>query len=442
MPVIEQVAEKPCMSEKIVLDGHLTKMASEARLSRLPSFKKWGSRCSRKAHCSSSVTDSPDLKKSLESQPESVTASIAVQTDAPAFTSDTGYPTEAESKALGNSSSKLDTAESARAAETKPAASEVHEVAEQSGSLRTLIAVLATVQADARAEVEALRAKNAALQQQMSEKEKEHQKQVSGLLEDSKKHREECRRSEKERERFHYVLACNGQEGSVPRSVLASAPESLLYKMYSGDWDYARDDQGRALITCHPQRWAAVLEHLATGAVPAERDPLLLAQARHWNLQRLVEGLEALDPGVTVTNDADLRGFKVRCTFVSVMEKLSGGKEDPRFVFRGPQERWWGVKITKKGVALGSLIPMNFFSPKVEDLKGIRLKFMNVRLLLRSEDLVWKSAPIDFPHGLESFVGFSWGIRGYGLEQLLSEPLARAPDSLVIEVEVHYEDQT
>ncbi|GAQ84015.1 hypothetical protein KFL_001730090 [Klebsormidium nitens] len=100
---------------------------------------------------------------------------------------------------------------------------------------------------------------------------------------------------------FSFVLAGTGQSGSVPRSYLESEPESLLNKMYNGEWDYARDEQGRALVNCHPERWAAILEHLATGTAPTERDQRLLDQARHWNLKRLVHALEALTPGVTVT---------------------------------------------------------------------------------------------------------------------------------------------
>ncbi|GAQ83824.1 hypothetical protein KFL_001630210 [Klebsormidium nitens] len=112
-------------------------------------------------------------------------------------------------------------------------------------------------------------------------------------------------RREEERARFHYVLAPNGQTGSISRTVLASAPDSLLYKMYCGDWEYPRDENGRAIITCHPDRWASVLEHLTTGTVPTEPDSRLLDQARYWYLGRLVRGLEALYPGVVVLNDPD-----------------------------------------------------------------------------------------------------------------------------------------
>lgn len=144
-----------------------------------------------------------------------------------------------------------------------------------------------------------------------------------------------------EGDRFEYVLACNGQTGSIPRSVLASDPDSLLCKMYSGEWDYARDAAGRALITCHPKRWAAVLEYLANGAAPAERNPLLLEQARHWNLMGLVGALEALTPGVIVTNDSDSKGFRARGNV-----RFSHGKA---------WHKWWYIKGYFRS-ASGSLV--------------------------------------------------------------------------------------
>ena len=162
---------------------------------------------------------------------------------------------------------------------------------------------------DSRSEAEQLQAHNASLSQELSKS----QERVASLEADLENARNAQERCEGERERLEYVLASNGQEGSVALSVFAADRDSLLYKMYSGDWDYPRDSRGRALITCHPDRWAAILEHLATGAIPERRDSLLLAQARYWNLQTLVNGLEALIPGVTVVADPDGQGFRARC---------------------------------------------------------------------------------------------------------------------------------
>lgn len=73
---------------------------------------------------------------------------------------------------------------------------------------------------------------------------------------------------------------------SVPRSVLASDPDSLLYK-------------GSGTTRATSPR-----DGLPFGAAPAERNPLVLEQARHWYLKPSVGALEALNAGVIVTNDS------------------------------------------------------------------------------------------------------------------------------------------
>ncbi|GAQ81719.1 hypothetical protein KFL_000890080 [Klebsormidium nitens] len=228
---------------------------------------------------------------------------------------------------------------------------------------------------------------------------------IARLEEEMRRRREAGARCADERDRFEYVLALNGQTGSISRSVLASDPDSLLYKMYGGDWDYARDNEGRAIVTCHPQRWAAVLEHLATGGVPAERDPLLLEQARHWNLSRLVDGLEALNPGVIVTNDSDLMGFTVRCTFTTLTKQMSTGTKSTRLTFSAPQGRWWAVKLCERGVFLWSVTVPGGNSG---DLKKIRIS-RKWRLLLRSEIIEVTSTSLEYAAAREDDWGHSWG---------------------------------
>ncbi|GAQ86318.1 hypothetical protein KFL_002820130 [Klebsormidium nitens] len=240
--------------------------------------------------------------------------------------------------------------------------------------------------------------------------------------------REVWARRKDEADRLEYVLALNGQVGSVPRSVLASDPESVLYKMFCGDWDYARDEKGRALITCHPKRWAAVLEHLTTGAVPAERDPLLLEQARYWNLNRLVRGLEALTPGVVVTNDPDAKGFKARCMFVSVLSQLTTGDKSTRLVFAAPPGRWWAVQLHERGTYLWSVVP-----PGGTEIKRVKLLTLKWRLLLRSEELERDTGSVVYPANTETGWGQYWERWGFSFQQLVTEPLARTHDSLVIE---------
>ena len=227
------------------------------------------------------------------------------------------------------------------------------------------------------------------------------------------------------RERFDYVLACSGQAGSVPRSVLASAPESVLFKTFCGEWDYARDKEGRALITCHPERWAAILEHLATGAVPAERDPLLLEQARYWNLSRLVEGLEAKFPGVVLLEN-DESHFKVVGTFTNVMERFSTGQKGLSLSFSAVGGRWWVLKAYDHGIFVASER-----APDMSEYKPITAVSFSWRVLLRTKELAHRQA---LEESLR--VGLHWNRLGYSLHQMVSEPLARGHDSLVVELEV------
>jgi hypothetical protein len=260
---------------------------------------------------------------------------------------------------------------------------------------------------------------------------------LEGALKKYTSRREAGARRRDDSDRFEYVLACNGQTGSIPRRVLASDPDSLLYKMYSGEWDYACDAAGRALITCHPQRWAAVLEYLATGAAPAERNPLLLEQARHWNLMGLVGALEALTPGVIVTNDSDSKGFRARGTFVSVMERLGINARILRYAFAAPQDRWWAIEVASDGVFLAAMACPGETSWNLKKTK-VSCTFT---LLLRNEALRQTSDEIVLG-AREDWSGADWGFLwpewGYRFHQLVSEPLARAHDSLVVEVEARY----
>ena len=187
--------------------------------------------------------------------------------------------------------------EAVRAAEAEAAASnEIHSLREtinKEGARAENAEVAAN---NSRFEVQRLEAQNCLLSKELSES----NETMASLKEDLDSARDIKERCKEERERLEYVLATNCQEGSVPLSILAADQGSVLYKMFSGDWNYARESRGRALITCHPDRWAAILEHLATGAIPTGRDSLLLAQARHWNLRSLVNGLEALTPGLSL----------------------------------------------------------------------------------------------------------------------------------------------
>lgn len=87
---------------------------------------------------------------------------------------------------------------------------------------------------EARSRNEVLQAKLSALESVTAETERQSKQRVGALKESLQGFREADEQCKKEGKRFSYVLASNGQEGSIPWSVLASDPESLLYKMYCG----------------------------------------------------------------------------------------------------------------------------------------------------------------------------------------------------------------
>lgn len=95
------------------------------------------------------------------------------------------------------------------------------------------------------------------------------------------------------------------------------------------------------------------------------------------------------------------------------------------------------MRVSTTGVMLGTLVPSTLPPSNVADLKGIRVA-PTFRLLLRSQDPKVTSVPADYPSREEKFLGFAWLKWGFSLQQLLSDPLARAHDSIVIEGEVRY----
>lgn len=316
---------------------------------------------------------------------------------------------------------------------------------------------------ESRARSGELEAQLARLGAELEEEKRARAAQIQKLEASLEAARDAGGRRDEERERFDYVLAHNGQTGSVSRTLLASDSDSLLYKTYCGDWEYPRDGNGRAVITCHPKRWAAVLEHLTNGTVPAEPDSPLLNQARYWNLGRLVRGLEALYPGVVVSKSSGSGGFKVMCTFTSVIETLK--TVNNLSIEYAARNQLWTVQIDREGI-------WHLFKPpsrheymkrrgqamvEATDLPKISVRF---KVLLDDEDVVtdWEKAVFPDPatyrawggyatwdeyetHCKDLSLGFvSWRRFGYSLQQMVTQPLARAHDSLSVEVEVLYVD--
>lgn len=119
------------------------------------------------------------------------------------------------------------------------------------------------------------------------------------------------------------------------------------------------------------------------------------------------------------------------------MKSWKSGQDELRVTFAGPQERWWAVEVTRTGIYLRSVvIPSGAL--KAESLETITV-FMTLRVLLRDDELVQNDQkPAVYPAGKEFSLGYWWENWGYDIHELVSEPLFRAPDSLVVEVEARY----
>ena len=125
--------------------------------------------------------------------------------------------------------------------------------------------------------------------------------------------------------------------------------------------------------------------------------------------------------------------FKVVGTFVNVMERVSTGHKFMCLPFSAVEGRWWSIQASEYGVCLVSekALGMSEFMP-------ITALSLSWRILLRNQELAVRAAchtslKQDLNLGL-----YFWKALGYSLHQLVSEPLARAHDSLVVELEVRF----
>ena len=94
---------------------------------------------------------------------------------------------------------------------------------------------------------------------------------------------------------FSYtVRGCEGPHlsGTVPRQIFEAEPDSALAQIYNGEWEYARDEQGRAVVNSNPAIWPIIIDWLSFGTVPEKPSNQLIAECRYWQLRRFLTALE------------------------------------------------------------------------------------------------------------------------------------------------------
>ena len=77
--------------------------------------------------------------------------------------------------------------------------------------------------------------------------------------------------------------------GCVPRQIFEAEPDSVLNHLYIGEWEYARDQQGGAVINSNSMPWPVILDWLSFGTVPPSPSPAFIAECKYWQLTNLLD---------------------------------------------------------------------------------------------------------------------------------------------------------
>ncbi len=80
--------------------------------------------------------------------------------------------------------------------------------------------------------------------------------------------------------------------GTVPQSIEAE-PGSALAQMYNGQWDYAKDVEGRAVVNSDPDNWPTILNWLSFGAVSSIASESLVSKCKFWQLDKLLAAMSS-----------------------------------------------------------------------------------------------------------------------------------------------------
>ena len=99
--------------------------------------------------------------------------------------------------------------------------------------------------------------------------------------------------------------------GSVPRSIFEADPDSALAHMYNGDWDYAKDEDGRAIVNSDPANWPLILNWLSFGTVPSNPSESLRSECRYWQLDKLLAAIDANDNSDICVTHTDTKGLDI-----------------------------------------------------------------------------------------------------------------------------------
>lgn len=128
-------------------------------------------------------------------------------------------------------------------------------------------------------------------------------------------------RRQRDSQQFKYTVRGHTTpdlSGSIPRQTFEAEPNSILNKMYNGDWAYATDEAGRACINSNPAHWPLILDWLSFGNLPETASEGFLAECKYWQLDNLLSQLQqrraasAASPIIMSTDEFELSLTNVR----------------------------------------------------------------------------------------------------------------------------------
>ncbi|KAK9790943.1 hypothetical protein WJX73_005325 [Symbiochloris irregularis] len=234
--------------------------------------------------------------------------------------------------------------------------------------------------------------------------------------------------------RVQYVLS-DDSHGSFPASLFDSIPASVLKIFYTGAYQAPIDEHGRVMIDCDCKVWSQIHAFARCGAIPDGQQPVLLAQARLWNNEPLIETLEARVSGIaelSFHNDAE--GFTARLNFVGLEFTDDTHVNSQCWEITAPCEQSWGVKVSERGIFCYPVKGKQAFVP--------RNQRFTLRLLLK-DSVVQKTTTYAFDDHAEktTFCCYNWSGWGYRLHEVLTLQ-ARSRGCVVVELEINKGDSS
>ncbi|KAK9844277.1 hypothetical protein WJX74_000370 [Apatococcus lobatus] len=175
-------------------------------------------------------------------------------------------------------------------------------------------------------------------------------------------------RREQDSDQFSYTIRGHTTadlSGSIPRNVFEAECNSVLNKIYNGEWAYAVDRDGRACINSDPAHWPIILSWLSFGTVPTNPSDAFVGECKYWQLENLLARIEepraAAEQSVTfnttehaltlaAAKEGKRRGFQLEGKLFRFPQRSSGGRTiDTRFEAFGAS---WNLSIKETGAYL------------------------------------------------------------------------------------------